>query len=412
MYNYKRAYVKENFHWKELNVSSLTLVVILNKYQNVRIIATHGTETMERGIDLKNNRYVLSKSDKSQTVTAWLTTLVEAEVVHDNVKVTFNSVRCVKHWNLFDLPVKVTGANARFGEGVPIPVGMTTDLMITSNVENEANELSTKNIAKNMLIAINGRVCKMDLVDGRAFAIDAYNKVSSNANVLSAIDFTDVGGLTQVNITEDMVTVIPQSPEEISMKRQRVTIELSEEVSGTTPILILDGYLHILDGSIKRVSGKLLEVTVRLDVALIRAGRHKAYVHDFVDNASLGGGGIDGNTFDVSKFLHQTDTFIAFVHNEDLCLFKEQLQQTKTLGGYEHYRAPKGIIVTDQMEYVPHIYEEVSATHLSISIGENIYDSSFVRDFNFNPASKFGDNRMNTKVRKYKKAYALEIYTF
>lgn len=411
MYNYARAYVKKDNHWDTEDVSNVTLQSLLSTYQNVRIIATFDTETAERGIDFKNNRTALSIADKSETVTDWLASLSEDTVVIDNTKVTFSEVQSVKHWNLYDLPVKVSGANAKFGEGQPIPNGMKTDLKIVSEVP-EPQELSTKNIANNMLIALNGRVCKMSLIDGNAYAIDAYNKTVDGSNILSAIDFTDVGGLKQVDILEEMVTPIAQNADDVAMNRQRVVIDIGEAVPGSTPILILDGYLHILDGSYKRLGGTKLRVDINLTVAKQRASKHKQFNHDYIDSANLDYEGVDGSTFDVVKFMHQTDTFFAFVLTEDLCIFRERLTDTGTWGGYEHYRAPKGIIVSENFEYMPHTFEEVSAEHLSISVGDNEKNWAFWNTVNFNHNSKFGANAHTWPKTEFKKAYAFEMYTF
>lgn len=410
MFNYVRAYVKNNNHWTEEDISTRTLVDLQSSYQNVRIIATYDVETSERGIDFKNNRYVLSRSDKTQDVTTWLAGLDPDMVSHDNTKVTFNEVQSVKHWNLYDLPVKITGANAKFGLGVPIPKGMTRDLELSSDVD-DALEFSTVNISKNMLIAINGRICKMSSIDGRAFALDAYNKMDEGSNVMSAIDFTDVGGLQQVDITEDMVSEIIPTTLDNDMQRVRVTVDLPDISFDTTAILVMDGHLHVLDGSYKRLNDKMV-INVNIPLALKRASRFKNFNHDFVASANVREKGIDGSTFDVKKYMHQTDTFIAFVNTNDLCIFKEPIQQTQTYGGYEHYRAPKGIVVSEEFEYMPHIFQEASAEHLAIVVADNIINRDIFKTSKFDPARPFANNKHTLIERKYKKAYIFEMYTF
>lgn len=412
MFNYIRAYVKKDNHWSQEDVSTRMLNDLLSAYQNVRLVVTYDTENAERGIDLKKNRYAMSTADKTNDVLTWLTVVDIDHLVFDNTKVSFNEVRSVKHWNLFDLPVKVEGANAKFGEGQPIPVGMKTDLKITSTAE-QSSEISTRNIAKNMLIAINGRICKIDYVNDDGYIIDAYNKTYDGGNILSAIDFTDVGGLTQVNINEDMVDVMIRTPLDIDLKRTRCTVDIPPEIDGNvTPILVMDGHLHALDGNYKRLGLDKMLININLELAVKRASRFKQYNHTFVDSANVRESGIDGSSFDPKAYLHQTDSFIAFVHTNELCIFKEPLQQTQTYGGYEHYRAPKGIIVSEEFEYMPHIYQEVSAEHLAINVDYNLMNTNFFRRDDFDFQSRFANNKHTMRKRTYKKAYAFEMYVF
>lgn len=412
MYTYIKAYVKLDNHWREKDVSAETLLFVTNSYQNTRLVCTIVGETAERCIDFRGNRYALSMADNTQTITAWLSALDPATVSHDNTAVSFNQIQCVKHFDLFDLPVTVSKGNINYGVDVPIPVGMDKDLQIVSKA-NDKTELSTANLAKNCLFALNGRICITSFDTGRAFIVDARDKVAATGgNVLSVIDFTDVGGLTQVNITADMVDAYVRNDKDISMKRQRVLINLPKAYLGTTPILVLDGHLHILDGSYRRKDGNKLFIDINLEHLMKRASQYKQTNHTYVNSANVREKGVDGKTFDVKKFLDQTDSFIAFVHTEELCLFKEPLQQTGLYGGYEHYRAPKGIVVSERMEYMPHRYEEVSAEHLSITVGDNVRRPFFFDGTGFDFQSKFADNTFTTARREYKKAYALEMYTF
>lgn len=410
MLNYIRAYVKKDNHWREEDISNRTILELKSNYQNVLVVATYNTETTERGIDFNNNRYALSTAVGTDTLNDWIQSVNVETLIFDFNRVSFNSVKCIRHRNLDDMPVKVEGANSLLGEDVPIPIGMKKDLMITSSSA-EYTEFSTENISRNMLLAINGRICKTDYVDGRTFVLDAFNKVWDGGNVISAIDFTDVGGLEQSNITSDMVKVVPQSPTDISMNRQRCVVDIPEVIGvDVTPIIVLDGYLHILDGTYKRLSKDKMLINVNIELALKRASKFKQIEHLFVDYANVRHKGIDGSSFDVLKYLDETDSFMVFVKSSDLCIYREPLQQTNTYGGYEHYRAPKGIIISEEYEYMPHIYQEASEEHVAISVMDNRESTNIFKKQLFDITSGFSDNKHTNIKPKYKKAYALEIY--
>lgn len=412
MYIYKRAYVKLNWEWEEVDISSLVTQDVIDKYQDVKIIATIGTETAERGIRFKDNKGPLSLSDRTDDITTWLANMSSDNIKEEFVKKNWADVEYVKFVSISDYPIMIKAGNIGYAEGVPIPAGMSKDIMFkTDNISTD--RYSTANIAKNMMFTLNGKVLQTEYRNEKVYAIDGVKRTfSTKANNFHIIDFTDVGGLTKHNISEGMVKVVDRSPKDITNGITRCLVTLPTVIGNTTPILVLDGYLHILDGTYETYDANKILISINHRTALTRAATNTRFPHSYVDASNVRLGGVYISSFRAMDFLSQSDSFIALIHTDRLSIRKETLGRTDIIGGYTHNRATEGMVFGEAGDLMPYHHNFANENFVCLAVGDNRRKYYLWDTQEFTDIVSLVDNEERTRREEYQHAYIKELYTF
>lgn len=410
MYTLKKSYIKKDFGWSEKDISSETLATVL-KYQNARITIQWDTEPA-KDFFTNVNTELLYGHEMTKLFSVWL-----GEQTKGSLKTTKKArglveANVVKFINLDQYEVTAEVGNIRYGDGVAIPVGLDTDIKFTNQLP-DYDERSIANITKNCLAVVNGSIYTM-AKNGKWGYIMGGNEALrlEKENIISLIDFTSVGGIDTIPIDKTTTKVLDRTKDDIARNITRVRITSSKPITDCTPLLVLDGYLHVLDGSYKEVSATEMVVEVNHIRSLFRAAQKPRFSRNWVSPANLRQFGMNLKTFDIVGYLAATESFMVLVCSADLCMHREPVTPTDINGIYSHYRAPMGIMYFDDMTLAPYYISDYNEHSVALNTIENHRPTYTFATVDLATTTGIAEYGYTAPDNYFKDAWILDLYTF
>lgn len=382
MYNFVRSYIKKDYQWALVDVSAMTLRDVIDSYDTVRLVVTWDTDVIPFIVETKDNASILSVVDKTLTVTDWLLSYTEKDLVaKENVK-ELRDVKGVRFTDLYEYPVSIDRANHQYADGLEIPTGSDVDLVIRNQLKLE-DELGIYNLGKNSVLCVNGRLLETISAHGNVYGVGAVTEADTEDKyLLSIMDFTDVGGCDRVAIGEDNLTVKLRTMNNEQTYTTKVVVDVGMSMRGKTPVCALDGMFNYKNSVIRAISDTKVEITVRHDVAIKNASRR---VHDklpWIDPVTAREQGIDSLTFDVVKYLSANTSFIILINTDELCINEEAVGPTFIPGFYTHYRAPRGLLMAEDGRLMPYYVNDFNQDTVSLAVGDVTKRKKLTAEFN------------------------------
>lgn len=409
MYTITATYIRDNYAWSETDVTSETLKTLLG-YQDVRISLTWDSD-IEEDFFFSVNRTLILNSDQTLTLTDWVATLGQGALTVTEKARGLVDVNCVTTYNLFEMVTAIEPNNILYGEGVEIPEGFDVDLRFQGD-ETLGSQYSTENIASNCLASVNGLIYPIEVSGDWAYIRNAVAQLRLNDYTsVMMIDFTAVGGLTVIPITTENSTSLVKSTA-ADRPLTNVRIDLGMGATEQVPLVVADGYLNVLNGTYKLVEGDQLIFTVDHFTALKRASEKAKYTRNWVDPANLQGNGLIVSSFDATKFMTDTCSFVVLINNKDIAVKREKLQNAQLPRSYYHHRIPKGPTFFNggQLANGRVIdYNEFSAAITTIANEEDTHSWEITPITN---SATYIDHGYKEDKQRYKDAYVVEIYSF
>lgn len=203
---------------------------------------------------------------------------------------------------------------------------------------------------KHCLVNVNGFIHRTDTDGERIYVIDGMKTARvSNKNTVGITSFMNVGELEFVNITPDMIYHwIDDQGNEVPYK-SRMYIDTSTARPTKTAMLVLGGYLHILDPkTFTQVGEKTFCINFQ------NFPLRDRYFDSFqeIDLTSLG---LDHTTTNpvridaaelssddvLVKYATLSQSFLVFVDNDQVFVEREALPRTRIYNTYVSYVEPK-----------------------------------------------------------------------
>jgi hypothetical protein len=201
---------------------------------------------------------------------------------------------------------------------------------------------------KSCLVTVNGFYHMLDAGPDAIYVIDG-NKSAwiSKENEIGFLSFANIGSLSYVPITKDMV--YKQRDDQIMA--ERAYVDIGQDVTNKTVMLVLGGYLHVLDDqTFTRVGDSLFMI----DFANLPLYERLIESSHYLDLSSLGLSKTDANPAQYStsevlsdavltKYLMLSQSFFVVLDNPDI--FAESVPLAKS-------RIPN-IFLTDEKPVLP-----------------------------------------------------------
>lgn len=411
MYNYLRGYVKVNRAWIEKDISAESIETILSSYEDAKIISTWDSGAEEFQIPLNTNRNIFNNAVQTLPLITYLSTFTTEDLATAKTITGLIDARAVNMKDLYDFNITSTCGNINYGEGQEVPIGMEWDLKFKTDFD-DADEASTVNINKNMLVAINGLIHQTYLRDGWIYVQYAMRQMlTDNSNVASVINFTDVGGLEKYDITEDNIRVVTRSSEDVSRMITRVVVTTPEPINDKTALLVINGYLHILDSSYKEISANEIVIEIDHRTAFDRIARKSREPMDYVNAANVRGNGVDVSEFDAIEYLTKSVSFVAAVKTTDLSILKEKVGHTKIKNQYTHYRAPLGLMVYETNELAPYYISDYNEKEVALNVFDNTRKNLNLHTAGLTTQGGLGKTYLSSAEYDLMSAWTIDLYT-
>lgn len=346
MYIFVTAYVKvkgRNGRWLEQDVRQTPLKDLYENNSRIWLILTHETfdDALEDGeeplkVSLDMELLKTSLGYKEATVAHWLQqngnlTLptVPGVVALDNQTVAYSDAFAAG----YDIATVKPGAHP----DAYFPNSERTDLLLTKE------DLDYAELYRHALVTVNGIVHQTSYSEYGLHVTDgAHSGSIANENHVGIISFLDVGSLEFIPIRSDMVH--PHS--EGRPLREDAYISLDKDLTDKTVLLVLGGYLHVLDSTYRQVSDSVFKIDFRnyplpqklfelmnfidlksLDLTEYAKNEKLIEVEELYSDASI------------LAYLGLSQSFFVVVDTDELYVEKRQLEKTKLPGRwYSHIK--------------------------------------------------------------------------
>lgn len=341
-YQYVSARVKakgDNQRWKEINALNMTIESLLNANRFVFLRLSNPALVDQINFDLVANRNLVA--NQTLTVAQWLVANGNATLPGTTGTQTVRYTHCnYSHALLANYHVR----------RVP-PVGHP-DIDIA--IEEKTDALLTRQgtdyllLQRRSLVSINGAYHRTEGSVHGLYIRDAVKSLrAANDNNIGILSFANVADLKQVSITPDMI--YKQLPEQELWRG--AYIDIGEDIENKTVLLVLGGYLHVVDGTYKVVGPQQLHINLAPYQMAHRYYEMRKHIN--VDQLrphfnpgpadSINVANLRSDQF-VIDFLTLKQSFVVIVDTPSLVTNEIPLQPAKVPGLYTCHMEPKHLM--------------------------------------------------------------------
>lgn len=410
MYNFIRSFTKNNRAWVDNDLSAMTLADIIANYDDVRIIADfQGGKEIQ--IRVSSNKNTFMGHTQTDTLSQFLNSFTSDDLATMSPFGSLANAKCVDTIDLFQLPLESWRGNSSYGEGQTVPLGDQTDIAIRSTYDS-TSVYSTENLQKNNIIAVNNTIVDTVMVDDVMFIKDGWRRTQlDNANIFTAIDFTDVGGIDKYSLSDITLTALTRNANDLANGITRVKATLPESMAGKTPILVIDGIFHLFDETYKEHSVYDIVINVHHIQATLQQVLRDRDPVGYINAGNVNEDGFDVDTFDPLAYLRDTVSMVVVIDNDDISILREMVGKTLIPNEYNHYRAPRGITVFEDKTYAPYMIRGWNEHEVELTVFDNEYRGFMYKTRDYNTMRVVNSTQESKALPNFRDCFVVEIYT-
>lgn len=338
MYRLSRALVRlkgRNSRWQLADLSTIKIVDIYSTYRNAILIMTNDFLVGEVALDLEAVR--LTQSENASTVAMWLATLGNASLPTSNVIPTLEN-KTVLYSDAWRCNYDIQLADNFAHPDSQIPNSEKEDIILSR--EGVDYDL----FYKHCLVTVNGLVHQTNKSIYGVYVTEG-GKTGRKAkdNRVGILSFLNLGELQFVPMTDAMI--YKTNPEQELSKGAYVDLGFSTE--GKTVLLVLGGYLHVLDNVYQQINDRAFKI----NFANINLAQRYFDSVDSIDLSSLGLTTTSRNLAQVANeelysdaairaYLKLKHSFFVIVDTPELYVEQHKLSSAQLPGRYLSGKKP------------------------------------------------------------------------
>lgn len=236
--------------WEEVDLNTMLLPVVLDRYAEVRVNMKNVFTKQEGGLLLFD--LIVELTPQTGTFRDYLDSIGDKALKLNNEKYKINTKGLVYHEamvNKFKIVPVVSG-------GIPDDVydmkHTYKDLFVTKQGINPID------LQKHTLFTVNGYFHQTDASAKGLWITDGYKTMYKRAKrTVGCVSFEHLGALKQIPIKPDMISKINDRTPLL----EELIIDLPENAADKTIILIIGGFMHVLDYDVFfRISDSAIKV--------------------------------------------------------------------------------------------------------------------------------------------------------
>lgn len=242
MYQYKAAKARTKglaAEWKDVDLSTVDINTLFTTYAKVILTLTHVSVSHDLYLDMDDARPQIPPSFKPRTIQQWLTSLGPAALpTHDSAPIIRE--RIVRYRDAWLAGYDIVAVDRKRAWNAQLPEGEKNDLLL------RRSDVDFTNLWRYCMVSVNGLFHHVGgspeglyvVEGGRTGAIKRDNHVG-------LLSFRDVAALEYIPIVAGMV--YKTHPDQ--KYADYANVKLPKPVVGKTILLVLGGYLHVLDNA-------------------------------------------------------------------------------------------------------------------------------------------------------------------
>ena len=244
--------------WVEVDISNMSFASIFQNYLRVIATLSNPFDAANTALDLADVEYTIA--DPSITFAAYLVATGSAALPTTPNLPVLNTVYA-QYNDAFNAGYIVTPVSLDAAIDSQLPDADKTSLKLTdytNDNEPEAIPVDFTLFGKSCMVSVNGYWHYMAADNTGAYVRDGMTScVKSNRNTIGIYSLAALGSIEYVDLEPAMI--YKQDP--TSTLSQGVYIDVGQDISEKTVLLVIAGYLHVLDQTtFTRVGDQLLKI--------------------------------------------------------------------------------------------------------------------------------------------------------
>jgi hypothetical protein len=330
--------------WSSIDLGNMTFAQVIDNYSKVYAILTNPFITGQVSLDLST---ILPNIFNSQSLTfnAYLASLGNTALPTSSSLPSVQPSYC-RYMNAFQAGYSVTPIASIAALDSKLPIADKPHVVLQrANTDYES-------FYQNCLVSINGFIHMTDTdKETGVWVVNGMKScIHSKKNKIGILDFQDIGTLTIIPITADMIYK-QNTKQSLS---NHAYINVGQDLTNTTVMVVIGGYLHLLDTkTFKLVGTQSLMIDFNNYPLLERYYESK----DYIDLSNLNLSVMSTNTDAISveeitsdaaitALLTLSQSFIVLLNNTDVSVDFVQLEQMRWPGCYASYVTPVYPLIT------------------------------------------------------------------
>lgn len=321
-----------NSDWSTIDATSLTLQYLLDHYRNVYFELTHPALDQPVYCSLNTLRESMTYTQLQRTVTQWLTDNGNDTLPTSTLPPQLN-VGWLKYADAFKAGFNVNLINIGRAEDSALPAVDKHDLIL------KKPGVNFNQMWQYLLVSVAGFIHRCTKAPDGIYVVDGGRTGRiSNLNIAGVLSFKDVGKIEQFSIQSNML----HSFTETAPLYEGILVQLPKPMTGKTPLLVLGGFLHMLDNAYSIIN----DTTLAIYPSRINIVDRFLYSRNRINTASIpierseaNPGKIAVEELRSDAFLRAYCTlpqsFIVLLDSEDVYLKRHVLENTKLPGVYQ-----------------------------------------------------------------------------
>lgn len=246
-YQYKAAKVRSkglDATWSDVNVSNMDILQMYQTYGKVYLVLTHAAYQHDLILDMDTVRTQITQDLRARTVQAWLTANGNTTLPTVNTMPPVNE-RHVRYADAWRAGYDIQPVDRRRAWNAQLPTGAKNDLLL------RREDIDFREMWKYCMITVNGLFHRIGGSEDGLYVVDAGRSGREiNNNHVGILSFREVGELDYIPIVPGMVYKTHGDQKYANY----VNVRLPYNVENKTILLVLGGYLHVLDGTYRQTA--------------------------------------------------------------------------------------------------------------------------------------------------------------
>ena len=238
--------------WEVVDLSAVTISQIFSTYRKVTLVLTHTSISGTFYLDLYSALDTVGLKSTSQTISEWLLWLGNRSLPVSTQEPNLQE-SIVKYADAWIAGYRIKPVSSNASPDAQLPRAEKRDLLLTkTNVPYVDNW-------EYLLAVVNGYVHRVGGSSHGFYVIDGgMTGYIANNNLIGLLSFKDVGKIKTHQITHDMLHKVRVD----QRYSDYVHVKLPYSTVNKTVLLVVGGYLHVLDNTYRQLSPTLLRINV------------------------------------------------------------------------------------------------------------------------------------------------------
>jgi len=374
--------------WTTIELGEMLLPVVFSTYDRILVTLANSYLSRYVGLDLAELRAEYGSQDI--TFNAVLASIGDAALPTTDTLPLLRT-RIALYNDAFEAGYKVQAVHPSAAPDTPMPASERTWLLLTRP------ETNYNHCYESFLVSVNGFIHATDASnDGLYVKEGMKSQQLSGKAELGIMSFRQLGKLRFVPITSDMVY-----RQDVNQQfKDRVHVDLGEDVGDKTVMLVLGGYLHVLDNrTFYRVSESGFAVVFNNLPYIDRFLNSRHYIDLSSMNVEISTDNpshfaVDDLLSDaaIQAYLTLSQSFFVVLDNPDIFVERTLLQGSKLPGLYVSDIAPIYPLVDELGKMVNFGYQYETGQYSVTTTDAYRHDYNY-RTVESRKALSLGDNR-------------------